>query len=338
MIVLTGGAGFMGRTVAQLLLQQGRSVRVLDVQPWPDRPNEIELIEGSVDNPTALQLALRGGVEGVIHLGALSSLWQPQPEEFQRINARGAELAAQTAKAAGVGRFVYVSSHTTLISGPPKQPPLLLNEETFAPPGALLGAYPRSKREGERAVLALNGPGFAAISAIPTLPIGPGDVSRTAPTRLLLDLARGKLPALLETSMNFIDVRDLALGLVRALEQGRPGERYLLSGHDVRLSEVAAQVARAVRRVRVLARVSYPLALTAAYVQEVMAGISGTPPEAPVTGVKLAGRWVEFNNAKARDELGLEVRPFSESLADFLEWARQEKLIKRGRAATRRSP
>jgi dihydroflavonol-4-reductase len=329
MIVLTGGAGFMGRTVALSLLGQGRAVRVLDVQPWSDRPPEIELIEGSVDNPTALQLAVRGGVEGVIHLGAISSLWTRDKEAHQRINAHGAGLAAQIAKREGVGRFVYVSSHTTLISGPPKQPPVLLDEQVHVPSSALLGSYPRSKREGERAVLALNGPEFAAISAIPTLPIGPGDVSRTAPTRLLLDLARGRLPALLETSMNFIDVRDLARALIAALDRGRGGERYLLSGHDLRLSEVAAQVAKAARRGRVLARVSYPLALSAAHVQEALAAWSGKPPEAPVAGVKLAGRWVEFSNAKARDALGLQVRPFADSLADFLEWARQERVLKR---------
>lgn len=327
MILLTGGAGFMGRALARALLAQGRAVRILDLQTWADAPVEVEVIQASIRNPTALKLGLRDVTE-VIHLAAISSLWTRNPADYHAINALAAGAFAQQAKENGVRRFVYVSSHTTLIFGPPKLGLARLDEATDPPVESLLGDYPRAKREGERLCLAAGDESFQVVCAIPTLPMGPGDASLTAPTRLLLDLAAGRLPAILETSMNFVDVRDLAASLIAALDRGRNGERYLLSGRDLRLSTVATLVAEAVGRRPVRSSVAYEVALTAAYAEEGLARLTGRAPGAPVTGVKLAGRLIEFDSSKARRELGHAPRRFEDSLADFLIWARETRRLK----------
>lgn len=320
MILLTGGAGFMGRSAAQALIAQGRAVRILDLQAWPDAPPEVEVIQGSIRNETATRLALRG-VEGVIHLAAVSSLWTRRPQDYFAINAQAAGALAEQAKSVGVKRFLYVSSHTTLICGPPKLGVARLDESFDPPPQSLLGHYPRAKREGERLCFAQATRGFEVVCAIPTLPIGPGDNSLTAPTRLLLDLAKGRLPALLESSLNFVDVRDLAQSLIACLDRGAPGERYLLGGADIRLSALAHQVAQAVGRRPVRLEVSYEAALAAAYFEGGIAKVLGRPPGAPLTGVKLAARMFELDSAKAKHWLGHHVRPLEISIGDFLAWA-----------------
>lgn len=326
MILVTGGAGFMGRHVVQTLLAEGRGARVLDLQPWPDAPPGVEVIQASIRNEVALNLALRG-VEGVIHLAALSSLWTRHGRDFDLVNAEAAGALAAQAKAAGVKRFLYVSSHTTLISGKPGED-ARLDETADPPPEQLLGPYPRAKRRGEALCLDARGGGLEVVVAIPTLPFGPGDVSRTAPTRLLIDLARGRLPALLETRLDLVDVRDLARSLVAALDRGRDGARYILGGHDVTMGAFSAAIARATGRRPVAGRVNYGVALAAAAFEEALGAVFGRAPGAPLTGVRLAGRPVQFDSRLAARELGHASRPFEESLRDALDWAAKAGLYR----------
>lgn len=329
MILVTGGAGFVGRHVVQALHEQGRAARILDLRPWPEAPSSVEVMLASIRNETALKLALRG-VTGVIHLAAITSLWRRNRADFQSINSDGARLIAQVCRRENVKRFVYVSSHTTLISGPPGRQEIHLNERNDPPLEALLGAYPKSKRQGEQYVMALGGSQMELVCAIPTLPAGPGDVSRTSPTKLLLALAAGRLPAILETSMNFIDVRDLARSLIAVLDHGRTSERYLLGGHDLMLSQVAELMAVFTRRKNALARVPYNLALLTAGMEEGLGALTGRMPNAPLTGVRIAGRQVSFVSDKAASELDHHCRPFADTLRDFLDWS--EGLKKNRRA------
>ncbi len=334
MILVTGGTGFVGRHVVHALLAQGRAARILDLRPWPDAPRAVEVLQASIRNQTALKLALRG-VTGVMHLAAITSLWRRNRQDFYSINSDGAHGLAQACQAAGIARFVYVSSHTTLISGPPGRQEIHLNERNDPPTDALLGAYPRSKREGERQVMALGGGKLELVCAIPTLPVGPGDVSRTSPTNLLLALAAGRLPAILETSMNFIDVRDLARSLIAALDHGRAGERYLLSGNDLMLSQVAQLIGAFTGRRAVPSQAPYRLALAAAGLEEAVGMLTGRPPNAPLTGVRIAGRQVSFVSDKAAAELDHAYRPFADTLRDFLGWAEG---LKRSERLPRKAP
>ena len=309
-VLVTGGAGFMGRHLVALLVAQGRNVRSLDTAPWPGAP--CEHLQASILDAAALAVAF-AGVTHVAHLAANSSLWARNPAIFARVNVEGARAVSAAAARAGVARFVHVSSATTLVGGPRAD---ALLTEASAPPD-LLGAYPRAKRAGEAAVLAT--PGLDAVALLPTLPAGPGDVSRTAPTRLLADLARGGPPAILETWMDFVDVRDLAQTIAAALAFGTPGARYIVGGRGLWLSELALAVDRlAGRTPRPRPKVPYAVALAAALASEAAAKVSGREPQASLTGVRLAGRIRRFDSSAAAADLGHRARPLDQTLADAL--------------------
>lgn len=318
MILVTGGAGFIGRHVVRKLRAEGARVRVLDKRNWGDAPYGVELMPGNITDPDVQMRALQG-VNAVIHLAAISRLWHRQPQAYHAVNALATGELARRAREHHVRKMVYVSSLTTLIAGKPGGKVATLDETIELAPEALLGPYPRAKRLGEILAMAQNGSDFGVVTVLPTLPIGPGDHNLTAPTELVLDLAGRNLPALLETWMNFIDVRDLADAIIAALHMGRSGQRYVLAGEDVKLSQFAHEVAIHSGVMPVSRTVSGWLAHAAALLEEgVLARITGQAPKASLTGVRIAMRARHFDARKAQTELGLRVRARSETLTDML--------------------
>ncbi len=325
MILVTGAAGFIGRHVTEVLARSGAQVRAFDRATFADAPPGVETVQGSIaDLPPPVLGELLRNVTGIIHLAAISSLWIPRPADYLRVNAFAAGRLATAARHAGVQRFLYVSSLTTFVAGPAGGPPLRVDEQVRPHPDTLPGPYPRAKRMGEILALAENCDDFRVSVLAPTLPLGPGDVNMTAPSRLVADLASGAIPAILETPMNFIDVRDLASTIVAALRLARGGETYLLAGEDVALTAFAAEVAAETSRNSVTSLVSPPLALAAAWLDEtILAPLTRRAPKASLTGVRLALRPRLFDATKARTELGLAIRPRAESLRDALAWLTQ---------------
>jgi dihydroflavonol-4-reductase len=158
----------------------------------------------------------------------------------------------------------------------------------------------------------------------PTLPVGPGDLGRSPPTQMILDFCRGKRREYLDAELNLIDVRDVADGMVRAMEHGRPGRRYLLGHENLSILGVFRLLARLTGLPEPHRRVPYGVALAAAYVSEWLADVvTHRPPAATVTGVKLTRRVMHFDARRSLDELGLQPRPVAESLADAVAWFRQ---------------
>jgi dihydroflavonol-4-reductase len=158
----------------------------------------------------------------------------------------------------------------------------------------------------------------------PTLPVGPGDLGRSPPTRMLLDFCRGKRHEYLDAELNLIDVRDVADGMMQAMERGRPGRRYLLGHENLSIREVFVLLARLTGLPEPRWRVPYGVALAAAYVSEFVADVlTHESPAATVTGVKLTRRTMHFDARRSLKELGLRPRPVAESLADAVAWVRR---------------
>lgn len=295
-VLVTGGAGFVGSHVAAALAARGDAATILDPAAGT----------GSVLDPAALAAALRGA-DAVIHCAACAQLWQPDPGLYTRLNVGGTAAVLAAARARGLPA-VHVSSYTTLLAGP-RRPERTLDETLELPPEAMLGPYPRSKREAE-IIAAAEG----AVIVLPTAPVGPGDRAVTPPTRLLRDLAARRLPALLDCTLNLIDVRALAAGILAALDRGAPGRRYLLAGEDLAMDAFAHLFTRVSGIPAPRARVPYAVALAAAHAEALLARLTGRPPQAPLTGVRLAGLARRLDASRARTELGFTAPPVEDAL------------------------
>lgn len=316
-ILVTGAGGFVGGHVCIALRARGYAVRALDVSWPPQGPPADERLTASVLDEAAWRKAAEG-CAAIIHAAAIAHLWTRDPADFERVNVQGTIRAAQAARAAGA-RLVHVSSYTTLISGP-DTPPRTLDETAEVAPEHLLGPYPASKRRAELAVMDAVSRGLDGVIVLPSSPVGPGDHRLTAPTKMLLDLAQARLPAFLDCRLDLVDVRALAAGIVDALEQGASGTRYLLTGESLAFSEIAARVEAETGAPAPRARAPYRLAWAAAFLESGWARLSGRAPNAPLTGVRLAGRQVSFSYARASKAFGYAPPPASGAIRDALAW------------------
>ena len=320
--LVTGGAGFVGRHLVKTLQDAGERVRSFDLAGGFCADE----IVGSVTDAAAAARAV-DGVDAVFHLAGNAQLWAKHSSVFDAVNRGGTEVMLAAAKKAGVRRFVHCSSLTTLVGkGTPKRPSFA-TESVRLDERDMLGAYPRSKLAAERAVEKAAGEGLNAVIALPTEPLGAGDETLTPPTRMILDFVRGATPAYIDCTLNFVPVQSLALGLVAARDRGRKGERYLLGGDNVRMTDLLAAVSRATGRATPTTKLPVAVAYAAGLVDTfVLAPLTGKAPTAPLTGVRLAARPVEFSSEKAARELGWRATPFEPALIETVLWLRERGL------------
>jgi dihydroflavonol-4-reductase len=225
------------------------------------------------------------------------------------------------ALSAGVERIVYTSSVAALKIAGATSP---VDETSPLSPDEAIGTYKRSKTLAERAVEEMIARDrLPAIIVNPTTPIGPRDIKPTPTGRILLDAARGRIPAFVDTGLNFAHVDDIAEGHLLAFEHGRIGERYILGGENVLLRDLLAAIAglsgRRAPRISLPRTPLYPLA----YGAEAIARLTGKEPLLTLDGLRLARYRMFFTSAKAERELGYRSRPYQEGVADALTWFRQ---------------
>ncbi|GAA6154544.1 NAD-dependent epimerase/dehydratase family protein [Pyruvatibacter sp. HU-CL02332] len=323
--LVTGGAGFLGRHVVDCLLAGGCPVRVLDRQP-DDRQSGAEWVLGSVTDEQTVASACNG-VARIIHLAAIPHLWSSDMQDFARVNHTGTQMMLDAAKAQEVSAFVHVSSLTTRIAGAGGGVPRTVTEADLPDVEDMLGAYPRSKWLAEAAARQAYDDGLPVRIAIPTMPLGPGDIGLTPPSQMVLDFVSGRTPAYLETWMNIADARDMAASIVAMLDIDVPRHGLFLGGENLQLSDL-------LQRLEAVSGVAMPrskvpgfVAQAFAYADEFVATrLTGKPPKAPLTGVKLARRPIQFDMQAARKFLPSPRHSLDETLSDLLNWFEAEGL------------
>ncbi len=328
--LVTGGLGFLGRHLVDQLLSAGESVRVLDTAaPANNALAEVDYITGSICDRPTVERAM-AGVRRVYHTAAKAGLWAADKGELYRVNQIGTRIVLQAAQKAGVERIVHTSTESILKSrtGPPSAK--LLDETVQLNETDMCGDYCRAKFLAEQEALDAAARGVPVVVVNPSVPVGPGDFNLTPPSRMLLGFLNGRFPAYMESTLNLVDVRDVANGHIRAADRGRLGQRYLLGNENIRLADLLVIMKELTGLSMSRRRVPYWLAFTASAVQEWRADhLTHRPPTAPLTGVRLARTPLILDNARARTELGLEFRPLRESLADAIRWFQEQGLLLR---------
>jgi dihydroflavonol-4-reductase len=320
--LVTGGTGFVGRAVVQELLQAGRAVRVLARNPGHPAlvGLEVEVAPGDLKDEASLRRALKG-CTSCFHVAADYRLWVPDPGEMYAVNVEGTRSLLGAAAAAGVERVVHTSTVGTLGNpgdGTPgtEDTPVTLNE--------MVGHYKRSKFLAERLALKFAGQGLPVVVVNPSTPVGPWD-SRPTPTgEMIVDFLKRRMPAYLETGLNLIHVRDVARGHLLAEARGRPGEKYILGHENLSLSRIFALLADLSGLPAPRVRLPYWPVLGLAFLNEFWATyLSGRPPRMPVAAIRMARKYMYFDNAKAVKYLGLNLTPVRLALEEAVAWFKQ---------------
>jgi dihydroflavonol-4-reductase len=322
MTVVTGGAGFIGSHLVERLVADGHRVRVVE-RPGADvahLPAEVQVVRADIRDREAVRRALQGA-RLVYHLAANPNLWVRDRAEFDAVNHRGTVHVLDAAIEAGAEKIVHASTESILTCARHVGP---IAEDVEVTLADAVGPYCRSKLRAEQEARARAKSGHPVVVVNPTMPVGPGDRGVSPPTRLILDFCRGQLPATIDCTLNLIDVRDVAEGMVLAMQKGRPGRRYLLGGENLTLVGMLECLSEFTGVPVPRRRVPYAAALAFAHASELWADwVTGRSPKATVTGVRLTRRTMHFDASRSLAELGLEPRPVRRALADAVDWLRQ---------------
>jgi dihydroflavonol-4-reductase len=330
---VTGASGFIGANVVHELLAQGHEVKALlrtgsDVRGL--RGAEFERVDGDVLDRKLLDASMRG-CDWCFHLAASYHLWLREYKPMYAANVDGTRNVIEAAANAGCQRIVYTS--TVGCIGLPKEvngewPPT--DETTPVSEAQMSNHYKRSKWQAEAVAIDLARKGLPVIIVNPSAPVGPRDVKPTPTGQVIVDFLNRNMPAYLDTGLNWVHVRDVAIGHLLAAQRGRFGERYILGNADGNwtMKQAFAVLEELTSIPSPKMQIPYSVALLAAYANEAFASLTGRPPKAPLAGVRMAKYKMFFNPAKAIRELGLpQTRP-RQALADAVAWFKENNYVK----------
>jgi len=322
--LVTGATGFIGGAVARALVQRGIDVRVL-ARAESDLQNlqglAIERVEGDLRDQASLRKALTG-CQQLYHVAAHYALWAKDPSIFYDVNVTGTKNLLEAARGVGTERIVYCST-IGAIGLPPGGG--LGTEETPVSLEQMAGHYKRSKYLAEQEVLKLAKAGLPVVIVNPSAPVGAGDVKPTPTGQVIVDFMKGRMPAYIETGMNIVDVDDVAVGHLLAMEKGRIGERYILGNKNLMLREVFEILSRLTGVKAPTIKLPRLAILPLAYLNQWLSNITGQQPRIPLEGVKMAKYKMHYDCSKAIRELGILQTPPEVALEKAVRWFRDHK-------------
>jgi dihydroflavonol-4-reductase len=325
--LVTGATGFVGSAVVRELLLHDWNVRAL-IRSRSDRRNitdvPVEIIEGDLNDSACLDPACED-CDALFHVAADYRLWARNPEELYATNVQGTYNIMDAAMRVDVKRIVYTSSVAVL--GLPRDG-VCADESTPTTLEEMVGHYKRSKYLAEESVRALIQQGAPIIIVNPSTPLGPRDVKPTPTGRIVVDAARGRMPAYVDTGLNIVHVDDVAHGHLLAWERGRVGERYVLGGENASLQTLLTEIATIVGRKPPTIRLPHRLVTPFAYVAEALALIRNKAPQLTVDSMRMAQKKMFFSSAKAEQELGYRARPMREAVVDAVRWFEENGYLK----------
>ena len=342
-VVVTGASGHLGATLVRALRARGQEVRAL---VHHDRRAldglDVEIARGDLADKNSLRRAF-AGADLVYHTAAFISILRDEQQRLYEVNVRGTRNVVEACLESGVRRLVHVSTIEALESEPHDRP--VDESRPLVQPGAFArrtadrnlapsvsgssSPYAHSKAAGEQQVREGITRGLDAVILYPTAIIGPHDYRQGFPNAGLLAICEGRLVALVDGGFNWVDVRDVADGALRAGDRAPSGARYILSGHWASLHDLAG-MAREITGTPV-PRLVFPLwaARIGAPFVAAASQLLGRRPLYTSEALRPLGANRHISHERATRELGYRPRPLRQTIADTLQWCECRAVLAR---------
>jgi dihydroflavonol-4-reductase len=330
---VTGASGFIGANLVHELVARGHRVKALlraesDVRGL--RQVDFQRVTGDILDRKLLDREIEG-CDWCFHVAASYQLWMRNYAPMYETNVEGTRNVLEASAKVGCKRIVYTS--TVGCIGLPKKVNGKYTPSTEMEPVAddqMTNDYKRSKFRAEAVAMELfRKQALPVIIVNPTAPVGPRDVKPTPTGQVIVDFLNRRLPAYLDTGLNWVHVRDVAVGHILAAEKGVVGNRYILglAAGNWTMLEMLKTLEEITGIPAPKIKVPYWVAYRAAEINEMVSFVTGKPPRAPLAGVRMAKYKMWFDPGKAIRDLGLPQTPPKQALADAVEWFRANDYV-----------
>lgn len=323
--IVTGAAGHLGSTIMRRLSEAGEEAYglLLPGEQAKVLHPQLRYFYGDVCDKQSLRPLFEEGGQRelvVIHTAALISIARKMPAKLYQVNVEGTKNVVALCQAYGVKRLVHVSSVHAIPEQPNRR---VMGEVSVFSPDWVTGGYAKTKAMAAQAVLGAVAEGLDAVIVFPTGIIGPYDKGGNHLIQTVSEYLHGKLRVCVKGGYDFVDVRDVADGCLRAAEQGHRGTCYILGGHYASIQQLLTLVGRRCGR-----RTAPALPLWVAKAAVPLIGawthLSHQRPVYTSYSLLALSSNSNFSSQKARQELGYQPRPLADTVADMVDWLRGE--------------
>lgn len=323
MWLVTGATGHIGNVLVRKLIERGQKVRALIL------PNEcqdsvrgldIEAVEGDVLNVDSLYRSMTG-VQGVFHLAGVISIMPGSNDIVQKVNIEGTRNILGVAKELNIEKFVYTSS----IHAIKRIAEGVIDETLPYDPDNPYGEYDRAKAEATLEVQQAAQAGLEAVIGCPTGVIGPYDFRGSLMGGVIHEAAVSRPTLYVDGAYDFVDVRDVADGLIAAAEKGRRGESYILSGHKISVRYLLETVREITGKRFFKLKIPFDLAKFAALFTPMYYSHARVTPRFTPYSLEVLRSNANISHAKATRELDYKPRPLYDSIRDAVKWFLEKK-------------
>lgn len=326
MIAVTGATGHIGNVLVRKLMARNKNIRVI-VPPFEDAKPleglEVEIVDGDVRNIDSLIKAFRG-VAIVYHLAGIVTIMSGNDDLLHQVNVEGTKNVVEACLKNNVERMVYVSSVHAL-----KEPPqgTIIDEKCIYDAECARGSYDRTKTLASLKVLKGVKKGLDAVLVCPSGVIGPYDYKISQMGQLIISFMKGELKTYVDGAYDFVDVRDVAEGLILACENGKNGESYILSGEQITVHELLLELEKITGMKAPSFKVPLGIVKAASRISPLYYKLTGKEPLFTSYSIEVINSNSKISSAKARNELGYSPRPIKKSIKDSVEWFKDNKYV-----------
>lgn len=320
--IITGANGHLAQTIIGKLKEKDCEIRglILPTEHNEDSGN-VRYYKGDITKPDTME-ALFSGIDGaetiVIHAAGLITIGNEITTALYNVNVVGTRNMIEICKRYNVSRMVYVSSVHAISEGDGLR---VIKETKSFSKDQVQGAYAKTKAEATQAVMAAIAEGMDAVVVHPSGILGPGDDGRNHITQLIQSYLNGKLPGGVTGGYDFVDVRDVADGIIAAAEKGRKGETYILSNRFIPIPDLMQYMQKATGGPK---KICFPLSLAKmmAPVFELTGKVTNTRPLFTRYSLHTMEANGRFCHDKATMELGYSPRDMMDTVRDTIDYLR----------------